>query len=267
MSTEFDAVQKLLGKLDAEELRQVRTRIGELLVTALNPGEVPVKDLAVGDIVEENHQHWTQRKIVVKITDKSAVLRTDNGQEGRAARTVKRKGQVVDNRVTRIGHYDLTPDVLQALGAWYTMGDLRRGRWERGLLKELPPFHEIFGYEKREDRPFTDSNAGETVEEVKVGPANVRVRVKRYDNEKTYVEGKPVDMTCWGASVVDPDYDHEFGSLGWRYRDQDTARKAISMLDLALTRGHDLETATWAVCQAANDSLPKIDRWRSQAES
>ncbi|RZU36009.1 hypothetical protein EV284_3492 [Streptomyces sp. BK022] len=231
----------------------------------LAPGEVYVKDLVVGDIVEERFPHWFRRKIVVKITDKSAVFRTDNGQDGRAALTSKRKGKVIDNKVTRVGHYDLTDELLGELSLWHSMGDLRRARWRRGLLEELPPFYEIFGYSSPEELPFWDAKPGETVDTVTIA-GGVRVNIKRYDNEQTVVDGKTINVTCWGASVVDPDHDHEFAVLGWRYRDQDTARKTVDMLDHAIRGGYNLEMAVHTVCNVGNDNLPTIDRWREKAK-
>jgi hypothetical protein len=62
--------------------------------------------------------------------------------------------------------------------------------------------------------------------------------------------------------VVDPEHDHEFGVLGWRYRDQDTARKTIDMLDQSLRGGYNLEMAVRTVCNVGNDNLPTIDRWK-----
>jgi hypothetical protein len=226
---------------------------------SLAPGEILARDLVVGDIIEERLANWTRRKIVTRITDKSAVVRTDNGQDGRAALTSKRKGKVIDNKVIKVGHYDLTDRLLSELSRWYTMGDLRRARWQRGLLEDLPPFYEIFGYGSREETPFADRVHGETVDTITVA-LGVRVNIKRYPNEHTVMDGKTVPVTCWGASVVDPDYDHEFGVLGWRYRDQETARRTVDMLDHALRSGYNLEAATWTVCQVGNESLPLVDR-------
>uniref|UniRef100_A0AAU3I9J4 Uncharacterized protein n=1 Tax=Streptomyces sp. NBC_01393 TaxID=2903851 RepID=A0AAU3I9J4_9ACTN len=222
-------------------------------------GEVLVKDLVIGDIIEERYPNWSRRKIVTNITDKSAVFRTDNGQDGRAALTSKRKGKVTDNKVVKVGHYYLTDRMLSELSSWYTMGDLRRARWQRGLLEDLPPFHEIFGYASREEMPFASMISGEIVDTVTVAHG-VRVNIKRYPNENTVMDGKTVPVTSWGAAVVDPDHDHEFGVLGWRYRDQETARKVVDMLDHALRTGCDLEMATRMVCQVGNDALPLVDR-------
>jgi hypothetical protein len=227
----------------------------------LKPGEVPVRELVVGDIIEERYPNWSRRKIVTNITERSAVFRTDNGQDGRAALTSKRKGKVTDNQVVKVGHYDLTDQLLGELSLWHSMGDLRRARWRRGLLEGLPPFYAIFGYASMEEMSFGDMVHGETVDTVTVA-GGVRVNVKRYDNEQTVVDGKTVSMTCWGASVVDPEHDHEFGVLGWRYRDQDTARKTIDMLDQSLRGGYNLEMAVRTVCNVGNDNLPTIDRWK-----
>jgi hypothetical protein len=234
-------------------------REAERKMAASASGEVLVKDLEVGDIIEERFPNWSRRKIVTRMTDKSAVFRTDNGQDGRAALTSKRKGKVTDNKVIKVGHYDLTDQLLSELSAWYTMGDLRRTRWQRGLLEDLPPFYEIFGYGSREEIPLAGLNEGETVDTVTVA-LGVRVNIKRYPNQNTVMDGKTVSVTSWGASVVDPDYDHEFGVLGWRYRDQETARKTVDMLDHALRGGYNLEAAIWTVCQVGNDSLPLVDR-------
>ncbi|MGW0626159.1 hypothetical protein [Streptomyces sp. NPDC002758] len=230
------------------------------------PGEVYVKDLVVGDIIEERFPHWSRRKIVTKVTDKSAVFRTDNGQDGRAALTSKRKGKVIDTKVIRVGHYDLTAEILGELSLWYSMGDLRRERWRRGLLEGLPPFYEIFGYGSREEQSFGERVHGETVDTVTVAHG-VRVNIKRYPNEHTTMGGQSVPVTCWGASVVDPEHDHEFGVLGWRYRDQETARKTVDMLDQALRGGYNLEMAVRTVCQVGNDNLPLVDRDKQQATS
>lgn len=226
---------------------------------ALKPGEVPVRELVVGDIVEERHEHWSRRKIVTKVTDKSVVFRTDNGQDGRAALTLKRKGKVVDNVAILVGHYDITPELLDLLGSWYSLGDIMRERWKRGLEKDLPPFYSMFGYAPGEE-PDREHKGEEVVETLTLSTGD-RVQVVRYNEESTYVEGKQVPLTTWGANVMDPEYDHTFGSLGWRYRDQETARKAVEMFEGARTQGVNLEQATRGVCQLANETLPKADRW------
>jgi hypothetical protein len=135
-----------------------------------------------------------------------------------------------------------------------------RERWKRGLEKELPPFYSMFGYAPGEE-PDREHKGEEIVETLTLSTGD-RVQVMRYTEERTYVEGKEVPITTWGARVMDPDYDHTFGSLGWRYRDQGVARKAVEMFEGARTQGVGLEDATWTVCRLANETLPKADRWR-----
>ncbi|MGW0061405.1 hypothetical protein ACWDTT_15945 [Streptosporangium sandarakinum] len=223
--------------------------------------EVPVAELVVGDIVEERYsEHDTTRKIVIKVTDKSAVFRTETGQDGRQAKTRRVKGKTVDATARRIGHYDLTPETLRALRDWYQLGELTQSRFRHGVAEGLPRFWDLFGYGEGETSPWWNRNPDRQVmDEVYLAGTGDRLEIIRYDDTKTYQGGQQIRRPSWGVDVLDPEHGHKFATIGWRYRDRLGAEEAVRLFTLARRRGMGLEDAMLAARYLAADTVPRVD--------
>jgi signal peptidase I len=205
---------------------------------------VPAKELAVGDIISFRHGAWTERRIVVKMTETSAVTRSHIGQNGRVQFTRKVKGKPADVVVYKIGHYALTPEILEAFEEYYPMGDYNRALWRHGMYKDLPRFGEIFGFAPGED-PSSISEAEEIVKTVSSTgePEGDKVQITRRKRKDYGQPGYP-DKEEFGALVISGE--HGF-PIGWVRGDLDTVEQAEECADMYLGKryfdGWDTEEA------------------------
>lgn len=187
---------------------------------------VPAHELVVGDIVEERFEHWSRRKVVTKLTAKSAVVKTDIGQDGRIQFTRKVKGKPADVTVIKVGHRDLSKEELAALREYYSMGEYNRALWRNGLYKGLARFEALFGFRSTEG-PTGLAEPAEIRRSVKStqNPNGDWVEIVLFRDKDYSTPGYPLKET-YGARVIDGEHGIVVGYVRGNLKSEDDAEQA-----------------------------------------
>lgn len=190
---------------------------------------VNAADLVVGDIFEEKIGTVTMRKIVVKQTAKSAVTKSENGQDGRVSHTRKVKGQPTPQRVEVVAHRDLTDLELKTLTSYYRLTERQQAMLHHGFAPGVPAMHELFG--------LTEPGYGYLVNDVTVVrtitssefPDGDRVEIVRKDDFTHYTTAGKETITVWGARVIDGEYGIPVGYVKWTLASEEDAETAADL--------------------------------------
>jgi hypothetical protein len=187
---------------------------------------VPARDLVVGDIVEERHEHWSRRKIVVNVTKTSAVTISDIGQSGRVALSRKVKGKPADVVVFKVGHHDLTREEINGLKNHTSMGDYNRALFRHGLYYDLPRFETLFGYAEGEG-PTGYGDDGETLRTITSTefPEGDKVEIVRWMLKDYGTPGYP-EKASYGARVIEAEHGMMVGYVRGNLPSEDAAAQA-----------------------------------------
>jgi hypothetical protein len=194
----------------------------------LKPGEVWVKDLIVGDIIEEDHGTWKDRRLVVNITKTSAVTVDHHGHSGRVQFTRKAKGKILDVKATQIGHRDLADAEINGLKNYVSMGDYNRAKFRHGLYYDLPRFEILFGYAEGEG-PSGYGDDGELVRTITSTefPEGDKVEIVRWMRPDWSSEERPApDKAEYGARVIEAEHGMMVGYVRANLASEDEAAQA-----------------------------------------
>lgn len=208
---------------------------------------VLTRNLRVGDIITETVVRTTFRKIVVKLTAVSAVMKSENGQDGRVAFQRKVKKQPVDTEVHRICHRDLSEAELKALTGYYRLGEYNKALFKAGLYEGLPPMDALFGYEPGEGVLSGLVEDGEVVRTIHSSefPEGDKVEIVRWMRPDWSSDVRPApEEAQYGARVIDGEHKIRVGYVRANLMSAEDAEKAADLyLGKRYFDGWDVEDA------------------------